>query len=44
MAIILVNEAILGLEWPRVSLIPLLIPRVAALSEVGSAWIRRRLS
>ena len=38
------NEAILGLEWARVSLILLVILGVVALSEVGSAWIRRRLA
>ena len=38
------NEAILGLEWSRVSLIRLVILGVVALSEVGSAWIRRRLT
>ncbi len=38
------NEAILGLEWARVSLILLVILGVVALSEVASAWIRRRLA
>jgi phosphonate transport system permease protein len=38
------NEAILGLEWARVSLILLVILGVVALSEVGSACIRRRLT
>jgi phosphonate transport system permease protein len=38
------NEAILGLEWARVSLILLVILGVVAVSEVASAWIRRRLA
>ena len=38
------NEAILGLEWARVSLILLVILGVVVLSEVASAWIRRRLA
>ena len=38
------NGAILGLEWARVSLILLVILGAVALSEVGSAWIRRRLA
>ena len=42
--VFVLNEAILGLEWARVSLIVLVILGVVALSEVGSAWIRRRLT
>ncbi len=38
------NTAILGLEWARVGLILLVILGVVALSEVGSAAIRRRLT
>ncbi len=38
------NEAILGLEWARVGLILLVILAVVALSELGSAWIRGRLT
>jgi len=38
------NEVILGLEWARGSLILLAILGVVALSEVASAWIRRRLA
>ena len=38
------NEAILGLEGGRVSLILLVILGVVALFEVASAWIRRRLA
>lgn len=38
------NEAILGLEWPRVSLILLVILCIVALSEAASAWIRSRLA
>ena len=36
--------AIIGLEWARVGLILLLILGRVALSEVGSAWITRRLA
>ncbi|HEV8436475.1 MAG TPA: phosphonate ABC transporter, permease protein PhnE [Methylomirabilota bacterium] len=38
------NEAILGLEWARVGLILVVILGVVALSELGSAWIRARLT
>ncbi|HET7875440.1 MAG TPA: phosphonate ABC transporter, permease protein PhnE [Methylomirabilota bacterium] len=38
------NEAILGLEWARVGLILLVILAVVALSEMGSAWVRGRLT
>jgi phosphonate transport system permease protein len=38
------NTAILGLEWSRVGLILLVILGVVALSELGSAWIRRRVT
>jgi len=37
-------QAILGLEWARGSLILLVILGVVVLSEVASAWIRRRLA
>jgi len=38
------NTAILGLEWARVGTILLVILGVVALSEVASAWLRRRLT
>jgi len=38
------HEAILGLEWPRVATILLVILGVVALSEALSAWLRRRLT
>lgn len=38
------NTAILGLEWARVGLILLVILAVVALSEMGSAWVRRQLT
>jgi phosphonate transport system permease protein len=38
------NEAILGLEWAKVGLVLLVILGVVALSELGSAWIRGRLT
>lgn len=38
------NTAILGLEWARVGTILVVILGVVALSEIGSAWIRRRLT
>jgi len=38
------NEAILGLEWSRVSLVFLVFLGVGALSEAALALIRRRLA
>jgi phosphonate transport system permease protein len=38
------NEAILGLEWDRVGTILVVILGIVVLSEVGSAWLRRRLT
>jgi phosphonate transport system permease protein len=38
------NTAILGLEWARVGAILCVILGVVTLSEVGSAWARRRLT
>ncbi len=38
------NEAILGLEWARVGMILLVILGVVVLSELGSAWLRQRLT
>jgi phosphonate transport system permease protein len=38
------NTAILGLEWARVGMILLLVLGVVALSEVGSAWVRRHVT
>lgn len=40
----LLNEAILGLEWAPVGLILVVILGVVALFEIGSAWIRRRVT
>jgi len=38
------NEAILGLEWSRVGTILVIILAVVAVSEAGSAWLRRRVT
>lgn len=38
------NEAILGLEWARVGMILVVILGMVVLSELGSAWLRQRLT
>ena len=41
---LVLNEAILGLEWARVGLILLVILAVVIVSETASAWARARLT
>jgi ABC-type phosphate/phosphonate transport system permease subunit len=38
------NEAILGLEWSRVGMIPAIILVVIVASEAASAWLRKRVT
>jgi phosphonate transport system permease protein len=38
------HEAILGLEWSRVGTILVIILAVVLVSELGSAWLRKRLT
>lgn len=38
------HEAILGLEWARVGMILVIVLAVVLASEVGSAWLRRRVT
>ena len=38
------NEAILGLEWRRVGLVLVVILGIVAVSEAGSAFLRRRMT
>jgi ABC-type phosphate/phosphonate transport system permease subunit len=42
--LVLLNEAILGLEWRRVGLLLVVILAVVAASEARSAFARRRLT